>query len=87
MQLTTNDSYEVAWYLYHYGKVLWISKRKVQDNKVLKKGYKIEYSFDVDVADKYVELYKTGKAYGNVNGLKNARLKIKKLIRELSTES
>lgn len=83
MQIETKDSYEVAWYLYHYGVINNIYKRKVQENKISKRGYKIEYIFDIEVADKYVDMYRDGTAYGNVVGLKKSRLKIKKLIRKM----
>lgn len=81
MEITTTDTYEASYYLYHYAKVEKITKRKVQENKIKKKGYYIEAKiFLINVREVDNKDWKSGKAYGNIVGYSKIRCKLKRLI-------
>jgi hypothetical protein len=81
MEITTTDTYEATFYLYHHAEIISIKKRKVQDNKVKKKGYYIEAKITLgNVNEKDKKSWDDEKAYGNLVAFSHIRCKLKRLI-------
>jgi hypothetical protein len=82
MEITTTDTYEAAWYLYHHAIIDKITKKRLQDHKANKRGYRFQFTFYITgIRTKDFNSFKNAKAYANVIGYKLARLKLKRLMR------
>lgn len=81
MEIITTDTYEASYYLYHHAQVSGVTKRKVQENKIKKKGYYVEAKIHLtDVSENDIKAWRDGKAYGNIYAYSKIRCKLKSII-------
>lgn len=84
MLVTTENTYEGAYYLLHKGKMISFSERKLPKNKIKKNVsiyYKWQMTFEVD--EKHITNVKNHTAQANIHDIAEYRYKLKKKIERI----
>jgi hypothetical protein len=84
MIITSDDTYEVSWYVLNGGVVREIAFGKVQPNKRGKKGYTRKYIITVEgVEPRFERYWKVHNPIGNIRTFAEIRQNLKRKIQKL----
>ncbi len=80
--MKVKDTYEAAYYLMYGASIIGVEERKVKENKLAKKGYRVQYIFILDNVPEWAPMtFKTEYAYGNITDYISSRKRLKAYLR------